>query len=241
MKDDLHVGTCGFRSTKAEYSQILSCVEVQHTFYQPPMVKTLERWRDEMPPHFEFTLKAWQLITHESTSPTFRRLRRKLNDKEMADAGAFKPTPIVQEAWETTLACAKALKARTVLFQCPVKFQPTRSNIKNLEKFMSSVDRGGLNFCWEPRGPAWSDDVIKKLCAGLDLWHVVDPFARTTVTPDRCYFRLHGRVRWRYTYEDGELEELVTLIPRRKLAYVFFNNITMVEDAIRFRGIVADS
>jgi len=202
------------------------------------MVKTLERWRDEMPQNFEFTLKAWQLITHESSSPTFKRLRRKLTEKEIKDAGAFKLTPIVKEAWEVTLESANALKARTVLFQCPARFEPTKRNIANLEKFFSSVDRGGLNFCWEPRGEAWSDESIRELCTGLDLWHVVDPFARATVTPERCYFRLHGRIRWRYQYEDVELEELATMIPRNSLSYIFFNNITMTQDAEIFQRIV---
>jgi uncharacterized protein YecE (DUF72 family) len=78
------------------------------------MVKTLERWRASMPEGFEFTLKAWQLITHESSSPTFRRLRRKLTEKETQDAGAFRLTPIVKEAWETTLACAKALQTAAI-------------------------------------------------------------------------------------------------------------------------------
>ena len=239
MKKSIQIGTCGFRSTKDEYARTLSCVEVQHTFYQPPMVKTLERWRAEMPAGFEFTLKAWQLITHESSSPTFRRLRRKLTEKEANDAGAFRLTPIVKEAWEITLASAKALEARTVLFQCPAKFEPTRTNLTRIRKFFEHVDRGGLNVCWEPRGPAWSDDLVKKLCDDLDLWHTVDPFSRASVTPERCYFRLHGRVRWRYTYEDGELEELATMISKRRLAYVFFNNITMTEDAARFREIVS--
>ena len=202
------------------------------------MVKTLERWRDEMPQNFEFTLKAWQLITHESSSPTFKRLRRKLTDKEIKDAGAFKLSPIVKEAWKVTLASANALKARTVLFQCPARFEPTKRNIANLQKFFSSVDRGGLNFCWEPRGEAWSDETIRELCTGLDLWHVVDPFARATVTPERCYFRLHGRIRWRYQYEDVELEELATMIPRNSLSYVFFNNITMTQDAEIFQRTV---
>jgi len=202
------------------------------------MVKTLERWRDEMPQNFEFTLKAWQLITHESSSPTFKRLRRKLTEKEIKDAGAFKLSPIVKEAWKVTLASANALKARTVLFQCPARFEPTKRNIANLQKFFSSVDRGGLNFCWEPRGEAWSDETIRELCTGLDLWHVVDPFARATVTPERCYFRLHGRIRWRYQYEDVELEELATMIPRNSLSYVFFNNITKTQDAEVFQRIV---
>ena len=239
MNDHVQIGTCGFRARKEDYVKRLSCVEIQHTFYQPPMVKTLERWRAEMPEDFEFTLKGWQLITHESSSPTFKRLRRKLTEKETKDAGAFKPTPIVREAWDVTLASANALKARTVLFQCPAKFEPTKTNLKNLEKFFSKVERGGLNFCWEPRGAAWSDETIRNLCTDLNLWHVVDPFARATVTPDRCYFRLHGRIRWRYQYEEVELEELATLLPEDHLAYVFFNNITMTQDAENFQGIVS--
>ncbi|HKX83329.1 MAG TPA: DUF72 domain-containing protein [Pyrinomonadaceae bacterium] len=233
----LKIGTCGFRSTKEAYAERLSTVEIQHTFYQPPMAKTLESWRAQMPENFEFTLKAWQLITHESSSPTYKRLRRKLTEKESADAGAFRLTPIVKEAWKVTLEAAKALKTRTVLFQCPAKFEPTKQNIANLTKFFSRIDRGDLNFAWEPRGTAWTNELIKRLCADFDLWHAVDPFARATVTPEQCYFRLHGRVRWRYQYEDSELEELATMMPQDKLGYVFFNNITMLEDAERFQRI----
>ena len=237
MKSKINIGTCGFRTNKEEYVQRLSTVEIQHIFYQPPQVKTLESWRAAVPAEFEFTLKAWQLITHESKSPTYKRLRRKLSDAELVQAGSFKPTEIVRDAWETTLASATALKARTVLFQCPASFKPTKENIANLENFFSTVERGKLNFCWEPRG-AWSDDVVKGLCRDHDLWHTVDPFSNTTVTPDRCYFRLHGRKGWRYEYENGELEELASLIPDKKLAYVFFNNITMTRDAETFQKIV---
>ena len=239
MRPEVRVGTCGFRSNKLEYSKALNTVEVQHTFYQPPMVKTLERWRAELPPNFEFTLKAWQLITHESASPTYKRLRAKFSNEDLMEAGSFRSTQIVNEAWETTLACARALKARTVLFQCPASFTPTSKNIKNLERFFSSVERNGLNFAWEPRG-LWTDKVIKKICGSHDLWHVVDPFTRSTVTPERCYFRLHGRVRWRYQYEDSELEELASMMPTT-LSYVFFNNITMVEDAQRFQAILSSA
>ncbi len=236
MKGTINIGTCGFRSPKEEYVQLFSCVEIQHTFYQPPQIKTLEKWRAEAPADFEFTLKAWQLITHESKSPTYKRLRKKLSETEFADSGYFKRTKTVKEAWDTTSACAKALKARTVLFQCPASFKPTNENIANLRRFFSDVDRGKLNFCWEPRGD-WDDALVKGICSDLDLWHVVDPFAKTTVTPNKCYFRLHGRTGWRYRYEDGELEELVSLLPKKKLAYVFFNNITMTDDAMRFRAI----
>lgn len=233
----VRTGSCGFRLSRVEYTRLLSAVEIQQTFYQPPQVKTLERWRSEAPADFEFAVKAWQLITHQSGSPTYRRLRRKLTGAEKEEAGFFKPTAIVREAWRTTLDCALAVQARTVLFQCPASFTPTQINLKQMEKFFNAIERGGLQFAWEPRGE-WQPEVIRDLCRRLDLWHVVDPFVARTVTPDRCYFRLHGRKGWRYRYEDEELEELAAMLPENELAYVFFNNIGMTEDAIRFQEIV---
>src|SRR6185503_19103411 len=44
-------------------------VEVQQTFYDPPPIGTLEKWRRQAPAGFEFTMKAWQVITHLGESP----------------------------------------------------------------------------------------------------------------------------------------------------------------------------
>lgn len=242
MTDNLQIGTCGFgRAKRPEYVTLLPVVEIQHTFYNPPQIATLEKWRADVPDDFEFTLKAWQMITHESSSPTYRRLKRPLTEKETAEAGFFKPTDTVMEALDVTLACAKALRAKTILFQCPARFQPLPENILNMKQFFSGIARGDLNFAWEPRGKLWDDAVIKELCEALDLWHCVDPFVRPTVTPQNCYYRLHGVPRWRYTYEDDELMELVSLVPKDRLSYVFFNNITMKEDAVRFKQFVQEA
>lgn len=135
------VGTCGFGLAQADYARSFSCVEVQHTFYQPPQLKTLERWRALMPADFEFVIKAWQLITHDARSPTYRRLKRQLSDSEKMEAGYFRDSAIVNEAWETTLASAKALKARTILFQCPASFTQTAEHIASLKRFVSDLDR----------------------------------------------------------------------------------------------------
>jgi uncharacterized protein YecE (DUF72 family) len=238
MKTNVRIGTCGFRSNKTEYAEILETVEVQRTFYQPPQIKTLEKWRAEVPENFEFALKAWQLITHEAKSPTYKRLKKTLTDTERADAGYFKPTAAVREAWEVTLACAEALRAKTILFQCPASFRQNAENIENLEKFFGSVERNDLNFAWEPRGD-WNAKIIKELCEKLDLWHAVDPFAVATTTPERCYFRLHGRGGFRYRYEEDELTELAELLPEAGTSYVFFNNRYMLEDALLFKKIIS--
>jgi uncharacterized protein YecE (DUF72 family) len=239
MAKNVKVGTCGFgRAKRPEYIRVLPVVEVQHTFYDPPQIETLEKWRADLSDDFEFTLKAWQLITHESSSPTYRRIKRALTENELIEAGFFKPNETVKAALDLTLECARALNARTILFQCPVRFQPLPENVLNLKRFFSRIDRGDLNLAWEPRGKSWEDEIVKEICDETGVWHCVDPFARRTVTPDRCYYRLHGIPRWRYTYEDDELNELVSLLPDGELSYVFFNNITMKEDALRFQKLV---
>ncbi len=237
MTTKIKIGTCGFRTTKDEYAKQLAAVEVQHTFYQPPQIKTLERWREMLPEDFEFTLKAWQLITHEAKSPTYKRLKKSLTEKEREEAGYFKPTAIVKEAWEMTLECAKALRAKIILFQCPASFKPYSDNIKNLRTFFSSIERGNLNFAWEPRGD-WDAKTIKSLCEDLDLWNAVDPLSKPTATPDRCYYRLHGRTGFRYKYEEDELTELAAMLPKGTTSYVFFNNRYMLEDALLFQSLL---
>jgi uncharacterized protein YecE (DUF72 family) len=234
MKENIKVGTCGFHTTKEEYALKFSVVEIQETFYQPPQIKTLEKWRTLVPPNFEFTLKAWQLITHEAKSPTYKRLKRTLTDQEKTDTGYFKPSQIVNEAWEITQTCATALKAKTILFQCPASFKENRENIVNLKRFFESIERRAFNFAWEPRGD-WLASTIKSICEDLHLWHAVDPFLMRTVTPDNCYYRLHGRNGFRYKYEEEELTELISMLPPKKPAYIFFNNKYMTEDALMFK------
>ena len=247
----IKVGTSGFGIAQTKYVQLFSCVEVQHTFYQPPKISTLERWRAGAPPRFEFVLKAWQLITHDAKSPTYRRLKKKLTEVEKEEAGYFRPTPIVQEAWQTTLACAQALHARTILFQCPASFKQTKENITNLKKFFRKIPSGTpqLNLAWEPRGD-WDPKVVKRICNDLNLWHAVDPFTVQSVTSDKLYFRLHGRNGWRYEYEENELRELTAMLvmalePGPEVGnsianlspYIFFNNARMTQDALRFQSI----
>ena len=263
------IGTSGFGTGQAKYAQLFSCVEVQHTFYQPPSLGTLERWRAAAPPDFEFVLKAWQLITHDARSPTYRRLKKKLSEVEKQEAGYFRPTAIVKEAWEVTLACARALEARTILFQCPASFKQTKENISNLKEFFSSINRkntdqnsdgrctnskkskgGGLYLGWEPRGD-WDPKTVKSICDELNLWHVVDPFVSQSVTPDRLYYRLHGRKGWRYEYDDAELHELAAMLAdslakrdtsgKNEAPYIFFNNVRMIQDASRFKAILQET
>jgi uncharacterized protein YecE (DUF72 family) len=240
MRRVLKIGCCGFRLSRAEYFLRFPVVEVQQTFYQPPQLATLQRWREEAPADFEFTLKAWQLITHDGGSPTYRRIKRELTEEERETCGSFRPTEIVREAWNVTRACAETLGAKRVLFQCPARFKPTTANVGNLRQFFSTVERGRFVFMWEPRGE-WSRELISELCRELDLVHVVDPLVERTVTPERCYFRLHVRRGGRNHYEDEELTELYSMLPRGTTSYVLFNNVRMADDATRFQRLVGEA
>ncbi len=214
---------------------------MQRTFYQPPQIRTLEKWRAQVPPEFEFTLKAWQLITHESSSPTYRRLREKLSEKQLRESGAFRPSAVVLNAWQRTLDCARALESRLVLFQCPARFTPTAEHKANLRAFFREVDKqiasqGGqreFTFVWEPRGE-WQPEEVRDLCDELDLVHGVDPLQKSPVTEGLGYFRLHGKAGYRYRHTDEDLRRLQEIARTFTPCYILFNNISMLEDARRF-------
>jgi uncharacterized protein YecE (DUF72 family) len=233
------VGLCGFTMAMEDYSRYFPVVEVQQTFYEPPSEPVMRRWLSAMPEGFEFTLKAWQLITHESKSPTYRRLTRPLDARERASCGGFRDSPIVRSALERTLNCVKLLRASTLLFQCPASFRPEPENVERLRHFVVHVARPqcppGLRLAWEPRGNAWTQnaELAVQLCRELELVYVVDPFVdtiRSTAGP--AYLRLHGVTGARHVYTDQELNRLAEITPPD--AYVMFNNIPRVSDARRF-------
>jgi uncharacterized protein YecE (DUF72 family) len=229
----IKVGLCGWTININEYFERYPVVEVQQTFYQPPAVTTMARWREAAPPGFEFTLKAWQLITHEAHIKTYSRLKRPLSEKEKRECGAFRWSEIVLEAWQTTVRCAETLRATSVLFQCPASFKPTDENVARLRTFFEKVERGGLRFLWEPRG-TWPQALLESLCRDLRLVHVVDPFTHRTVTPEFIYYRLHGIGSHRHTYSDDELKQLIARIGTPDSAYIMFNEIPRDNDSARF-------
>jgi uncharacterized protein YecE (DUF72 family) len=215
-----------------EYFERFPVVEVQQTFYHPPEDRTLVRWRETAPEGFEFTLKAWQLITHESTSSTYRR--SPLTAEERDGCGSFRASDAVRRGWERTVACARLLHATSVLFQCPASFRPTEENIDRMREFFTSTDRHGLRFLWEPRGPAWTSALLAPLCKSLDLVHVVDPLVNRSTTPDFIYFRLHGIGSHRHVYTDAELSSVIAMLEAEVPSYVMFNNMPRDRDSARF-------
>ena len=225
---------------QAELFRRFQLIEIQQTFYWPPQLKTVERWRRTAPPDFEFTLKAFQAITHSYNSPTYRKA--KFSADELAQCGGFRDTPIIRDAWSLTRKLAEALEATVVVFQCPPSLQATEENVRHFRQFYGWASRGTLKFAWEPRHISWTPQLIAELCREFELLHAVDPFEQPSVFGIPRYFRLHGkglggyRYDYNYPYSEPELSEL-RLRCAEVPTYCMFNNMQMASDAERFMEI----
>ncbi|HLQ43010.1 MAG TPA: DUF72 domain-containing protein [Thermoplasmata archaeon] len=223
--------------------QQLDAVEIQETFYRPVSVARARRWRGMAPPDFRFCLKASQFVTHEATSPTYRRSGRIVPDAERSSYGSFQDTPQVREGWEATRAIADAVRASVIVFQTPASFGPTEANRTALYRFFESIRTDAIK-ALELRGP-WAGHIVEKICEELNLVHAVDPFEKEPATYGLAYFRLHGsppgNTMYRYTYTDEDVGRLHAICREYDDAYVMFNNLSMHADAIRFRRGLRDS
>jgi len=239
----IKVGCCGLQLKLSEYVRRLPVLEIDRSFYRLPKPSTAMRWREEAGESFEFALKAWQVITHPATSPTYRRAAISVESKE--NCGFFQPTREVLEAWERTKEVAQSLKAFAVLFQCPPSFVESERNISNMRRFFTTIDAGRLLLIWEPRG-GWSTRAVEGLCRELGLVHCVDPLYEQPALEGRvAYFRLHGsrargRIDYRHSYTDEELRLLAELCrgSSAEKVYVLFNNLSMLRDAERFSSLL---
>jgi uncharacterized protein YecE (DUF72 family) len=114
------------------YAERFRTVEINNTFYRPPVASVLEAWAAAVPDNFRFVLKAPQEITH------VRRLK---------GAG---------EMVSSLFATATALKERLgpVLFQLPPNF---KKDVPLLRAFLASVP-AGCRVAFEFRHQSWFED-----------------------------------------------------------------------------------
>jgi uncharacterized protein YecE (DUF72 family) len=241
MSKGLRIGCCGwsylrprelsrliakpFTSTLQAYVQLFDAVEVNSTFYRIPRLSTAEKWRGEantLNPGFEFTVKAYQGITH----------RRRFGTISRSEVDAMTAT-------------ADALAADVILFQSPASFRPSPQNIRSIKAFFSNIERAGRVFAWEPRGKwAESSQAVVDVCESSDLVHCVDPLRHQPLwfgSQQIGYFRLHGfgePSMYQYSFSRGELKQIGSLVKSLSgslsQVYVFFNNVTCYEDALLF-------
>lgn len=239
MQQSIKIGCCGWgylnpsnlnikteiknRTLLQLYATIFDTVEVNYTFYRIPKLETVKRWRQEVDllnKDFEFTIKAFQIITH------------KLRFSEAAIS-----------YFDTLAEICKNLNSKVILFQSPASFKPKKENILLLEKFFDKTSSEKYLLVWEPRGE-WHIDMMKSLFDKYNVIHCVDPFRNTPYISKRqkiIYLRLHGlgEIMYSYKFRKVDLENLIIKlkeIPKNiRTIYVYFNNTNCYEDALTFK------
>ena len=164
-------------------------------------------------------------------------MRKPIPDAEKNLYGSLRPTESVLKAWTDTAAAARAMGASVIVFQCPPRFTPTADHVENLRKFCESADRTGFVLTWEPRGD-WPPDLVRGLCAELQLVHVVDPLKQVPQSEGLRYFRLHGVTGYRYLHTEQDLKTVAGRCATDAPTYALFNNLFMGEDALRLQKLL---
>jgi len=245
MTATVHLGCCGwsylnekefaaqikrkYASKLQAYARLFNTVEINSTFYRLPRLSTAQKWRQEadaMNPKFEFTVKAYQGITH----------LHRFGGISVSLFGQLKEI-------------CTALGASVLLFQSPASFRPTEAALKAMKSFLQKVDRKDLICVWEPRG-MWYDNpgLLAEVCEECGLVHCVDPFRNEPLVfgPSKiAYFRLHGFGKtsmYNYDFSEEELQRLRSILhslPQSvRRIYIMFNNVSCYENAMEFSALL---
>lgn len=228
----------------SNYSQVFPLIELQSTFYKLPMLSTTKRWRGEVPKDFEFSLKAFQGITHPILSPTWRKAGKQKPTKNVENYGHLKPTKENFECWDKTMEIYKALDAKAIVIQLPPSFEAKDEMLNDAINFLSSIKKPKI-LCIELRHKSWFKDLTKakKLFEKVNAIHVTDPLVMKPLTMDSVsYSRLHGlgKKPYSYKYNDEELKRIKDSLKEwgYKESYVLFNNIYMKDNALKFLSLI---
>ncbi len=184
----------GSGSHLERYSLLLTCAEINSSFYRPHRPSTYARWADSTPADFRFSVKAPKAITHDC---------------------ALAPTP---EQLQIFLGEVSHLREKLgpILFQLPPRQsfdEPRAHAFFTLFRNLYPTGHAVL----EPRHPAWFSPLAAQLLEEFRISRVIaDPPRASAVTPPAgylglIYYRLHGSPRIYYSsYSGAWLNDLAT-------------------------------
>jgi len=231
-------------------SAFVDLIEVNSTFYRPPMPAYAEAWAARVAdrPRFRFTAKLWRRFTHEREEGWTR-------DEVRAVTEGLTP---LQEAG----------RLDAVLAQFPWSYRNDEQNREWLEDLREAFAE--FHLVVEVRHASWNDPSFYEWLAdtGVGFVNIDQPlFARSIVPSARAtsrlgYIRVHGRnyrdwfrkgagrdARYDYLYSHEELERWadrareVARDEEVEMVDVVFNNhykAQAVVNALEFRAILGD-
>jgi uncharacterized protein YecE (DUF72 family) len=202
------------------YSRLFNFVEVNSTFYQVPNLKTVESWRRQVPPDFEFSVRCNSDLTHKYQ---------------------FQPDEEAFKVFNQMTTICQTLKAEILHMQTPTSFQPNSRNAQLLRSFLSSVSSKDVRIALEVRGSnqALTMD-FKKVMQDYNMVHSVDLSndEAPAFNSDILYTRLFGKGTHNiYQPTDQELKSIddrASSGTHRK-AIVSFHFVRMYQDARRLK------
>jgi uncharacterized protein YecE (DUF72 family) len=182
------------------YGSRLPAVEINNTFYRLPQRSMLENWKEQVPAHFRFSLKASQRITH------FKRLKDAENETKYL------------------IETANALEDRlgVVLFQLPPNMKKDLPRLETFLECLPAATRAAFEF----RHQTWlEDDVLELLKSKNHALCISDtddlPVTHVDRTADWGYLRLR-----RVEYSEAALKEWLERVRKQNWseAFVFFKH-----------------
>ena len=230
------VGCAGFGPAPQRYFDELAAVELTQTFIHPPRPRTLTRWREAAPDGFGFVVRAWQLVTHEPSSPSYQQLPRGFTGS-LEGAGHLQGSEVVREALAKTFEVARALDAAAVLFETPPSFTPTPTHRGRLTRFFEGCERPAT-LVWCPAG-LWQADEVVRICRDLQLVPGLDPFTggEALEREPSVYLRPLG-LGAEHRHTEAELRWLASQLVPHERAYCVFGSPWLFDEARQLRELI---
>ena len=255
-KDLIRIGTSGWSYPKGEgtwnglfyppktaakdeltyYGQRFHTVEINSTFYRPPVPGYAWNWVKKTPPDFKFTLKLWQKFTHPGM---YQQATGEEADVSTQDVDTFRKgiEPLV-----------RSNKLGSILVQFAASFRKNQMTVEVLDRVLHAFKDYPLVV--ELRHRTWSDEIkaTQEVLSAYDasLAYIDEPKFASSIKQEFqplgpiFYLRMHGRnaekwfshrsaeEKYNYLYSPDELKPFVENLSDVKKAvkeiYVFFNN-----------------
>jgi uncharacterized protein YecE (DUF72 family) len=218
------------------YAERFASVEINGTFYRMTTPKSVERWRDAVPPHFVFAVKGSRFITHMLKLSRFERPLANFFAQGILLLGAqmgpilWQLPPRLKFTRERALPFLEALPRDLAAAERLARRHDDR--VKRRCALRAPDGHGAeLRHVLEVRDASWLDDEALDLLRREKIALVAaetagkHPYSLER-TADFGYVRLHGsQVLYGSQYTDDELDAWAARLRRwGHDAYVYFDN-----------------
>ena len=188
------------------YCEHFNTLEINSSFYRRPRLSTLQKWYDDSPAGFLFSMKAPRFITHLK--------RMNVDEKDMNDF-----YELASAGFKEKLGC--------FLFQLPPSFCFTEERLQLICQQLNPAFKNVVEF---RHSSWWNKEVYTKLKAHSISFcghsYPGDLPDEAIVNHKTIYYRFHGKpVLYKSKYKIQALQQVLTQIGTgRKEAFIYFNN-----------------